>query len=89
MEEFWQQIKETISDFLTRELIPEAIALLAIVLLGLLAGWILRRLLKRGERRLQEGPARSRCSSAGMPGSLLSLRSTTTLAVIFSQEKES
>ena len=23
MEEFWQQIKETISDFLTRELIPE------------------------------------------------------------------
>ncbi len=55
--EIWQQIKEWVSDFLARELLPETIALIVFVLLGLLAGWILRRVLKRGERRLQEGPA--------------------------------
>ena len=56
-EELKQQINEWAQDFLTRDLLPEAIALIIILLLGLLMAAILKRILNRLDGFLKSGQA--------------------------------
>ena len=53
-EDVRQQIIDWISDFLRRDLLPEAIAFGIIILFGLILSWILRILLKRLTRALEQ-----------------------------------
>jgi hypothetical protein len=53
-EEVRQQIIDWISDFLRRDLLPEAIAFVCIFLFGSILSWILRVLLKRIRRALEQ-----------------------------------
>ena len=53
-EEARQIIVDWINDFLKRDLLPEAIAFVAIILSGLILSWILRVILNRIKRSLEE-----------------------------------
>ena len=47
--ELWENMLTTIRDYFTRDLLPEAIGLVIILVLGLLLAFVLRRVLRRGK----------------------------------------
>lgn len=57
--EIWNTILTQIREFLSRDLLPEAIALVVILLLGLLLAFILRRVLNRIETAVSNWPKSS------------------------------
>ena len=55
LDELWQQASDWVNDFLQRDLLPEIIALVFIIILGLILARILKAILNRIDKAVSKG----------------------------------